>query len=739
MQKEFTEIEFGNYFIPFSTHISKKSVISKSGLISQTIALQSSKDINMTTNIINAIQSILTEDVFINIHTIHTQNTNIKPQSFKHLLLKSYSHTVASHNKYTQEFHITISIKGHNIDVKNFGHFLLKKRFIMDVEESVNTLEQITAHFCEKLTQYQPHILGITSHDDIIYSENAAFLYNVFYGKHAQIPIADMEISAQIKPTSIKHEINYLKVTRGKTQEFIAVLTVKEFPIADKQKIAELFTIDAQYIIAQSLYQAKPADMQALFGYQYKITNTIRDNDISKQTHWNEMIATKQPICMQTNIIIQAESHKELEQTIAKLIKKMQYIGLVTIREDLNLEQTLYASLPANASFINRKDYTLLRNAGQFVSSPDFLFQGIDKIKNVEFLPIVDINNKLFALSPFLKSGTKHILMNGSHAKAKSIFINTMLLHLCKASCILCIDNNYSSFTLTKTLDGSCATHPSFNILNLLKYSAKSFFIFLTSAIKFYCIQSKLQYTQELASEIELFVKQIKDGMTFEQITNLTQDQTIIATLQYLQSQNFIAEKDVLLYHKNYFSINLDGDFAETHQLVCLYAMLHIIHTGKANDILKIDHTFDIFNEDVISQQTIAFILKEATAKDICFIMCNDIPPTFEEKAITKYADIFNMMDFCIFMESTCSAHFIKKFFQLKSNIGKNLMFVKQGTNKAVINNSNYVFTVYLEKIINVKLLEVFDVTSPKYIENIKLIDAHKHDKETLLNLFLNT
>lgn len=738
MQKEFTEVEFGNYFIPFSAHISSKTVISKSGLISQTVALQSSKDIGMTASIIKAIESILTEDVFINIHTVHTQNTNLKPQSFKHLLLKSYSHTVASHNQYTQEFYITISIKGHNIDIKNFAHFLLKKRFLMDIAESVANLERIVAEFCKNLERYQPRVLGLISREDIIYSENAAFLYNVLYGRHAQIPIADMEISEQIKPTSIKHEVNYLKVTRGKMQSFMAVLTIKEFPTADKQKMAALFTIDSQYIIAQSLYQAKHADMQAIFGYQHKITNIIRDNEISKEAGWDEMIAAKKPICMQTNIIIQEESEEVLEQTVKKLVQKIENIGLIAVREDINAEQALYASLPTNASFINRKDYTLLQNAGQFVSSPDFLFQGIEKLKNVEFLPVVDSNKKLFALSPFLKSGIKHIVMNGSHEKAKSIFINIFLLHLCKTSRILCIDNDYSSFALIKTLDGACATSPSFNVLNLLKYSAKGFFIFFISAVKFHCAQNNLQYTKELASAVEAFVKQLKEEMTLERITKLAQDTTISATLEFLKTHNFLAEKDVLLYQKNYFSINLDGDFTETHQLACLYAMLHALYTGKANDIVKIDKTFEAFDEHVISQQTLAFIFKEAAAKNICFLMCNDIPPEFETNGTTKYGDILNAMEFGIFMESMCSTQFIKKFFQVKSNVNKSLMFVKQGTNKAVINTSNYVFTINMAKILSVKPLEVFDITSPQYIENVKLIDAHKNDKETLLNLFLD-
>jgi hypothetical protein len=51
MQKELQEIKFGNYYIPFAAHISKKTVISKSGLISQTILVQSSKDVDIAKNL----------------------------------------------------------------------------------------------------------------------------------------------------------------------------------------------------------------------------------------------------------------------------------------------------------------------------------------------------------------------------------------------------------------------------------------------------------------------------------------------------------------------------------------------------------------------------------------------------------------------------------------------------------------------------------------------------------------
>jgi hypothetical protein len=109
----------------------------------------------------------------------------------------------------------------------------------------------------------------------------------------------------------------------------------------------------------------------------------------------------------------------------------------------------------------------------------------------------------------------------------------------------------------------------------------------------------------------------------------------------------------------------------------------------------------------------------------------------FESGNVVKYSDVFNTMEFGIFTESQCSTQFVKKFFQVKSNVVKYLMFVKKGTNKVVINTSNYLMTIDLTQFTQNKALEVLDFTSEKYIENIKIIDAHKEDKEGLLELFL--
>ena len=206
----------------------------------------------------------------------------------------------------------------------------------------------------KKIPQYTPHILTIKSRQDILYSENASFLYNIFYGKSAHIPIADEEISIQIKPTTVNHGKNYINFTRGKSSEFITVFTIKEFPIADKRKMAELFTISSQFIISQSLYQVESTQVQPLFSYQNKVTKVLRDNKISQNTGWAEMLQTKKPICMQTNIILHAETKTTLEENVKKIIKKFEAIGLAIIREDINTEQTFYASLPANSHFLNR-------------------------------------------------------------------------------------------------------------------------------------------------------------------------------------------------------------------------------------------------------------------------------------------------------------------------------------------------------------------------------------------------
>ncbi len=733
MQKNFNETPFEGYFIPFSAHISQSTVISKSGLISQTIKLEPSSNISFKDNILKEIQNILTNDILINIHTIYSKQKEEGRLSFTEYLKTKQMQNIFLHNQCTHEFYITISTIGYKINKNNVGHFLLQNKFLMELEKSIKKLEEIVNNFCIAIKQYSPTLLTAENHGGFLYSQNAAFLYHLLFGIHTQIPLADTEISEYIKPTSIKHHKNYLAIKRGKLKNFTTCLTVKDFPYVDKSRLVKIFTSKYPFIISQTIHTIDAKEIKGLFEYQHKTSNVLRNNDISKICSWEEILNEQQPVVMQTNFIIHAETTQEIQQATNEIMTNLHKSGVVAIREDINLEQVFYASLPANPPFLNRMEYTNIKHVGQQLFSKNVLFAGVDKIQHLPFLPLVSTNNTYYALSPFTIQKTQHILVHGLQNPNQTIFLNTLLLHLKNKSKVICIDAQYSSLSLNKICHGRYVSNIQVNILNLLRYRRKHFFIFFSYLVSYYCTLHSIHNNEELSQSTRDLCLKLKHEMTFEQILELTSNATLIEILTFANNNGFFASDDIFEDEHLFVSINTNHLEPSLYTLFALYTLFVNVHHIAPHSVIKFDRTFEIFNEKILPQEILSDILKEYKEKLVCIIACSDIPETFERHHVMKYSEIFSHFAVSIFMESACSTHFIKQFFQLNSKISKQLMFVKEGTNKVVVNTSEDIYTIKLTEALPLSVLKVFNQRDEHYKTILKIIEINKQNTQNLI------
>ncbi|MFT4967201.1 MAG: hypothetical protein ACI9CD_000198 [Candidatus Deianiraeaceae bacterium] len=737
MQKLFSEIPFGKYFIPFSAHIDNHTVISKSGLISQTIKISPSIHIDFRHNIISTIQKMMTPDILVNIHTIHSEYSDHISVSFVEYLKMQHTDYLSSHNAYRHTFYITISIPGYNINKSNIIHFLLRNRFLMEVNRSVKTLHNIVHNFCDEIKQYHPKVLSLFLKNDIAHSQNNAFLYNIIFGVNSSIPIADMEISEQIKPASIKHYKNYITLKRKSQKQFLSCLTIKDFPIVASGEIVKIFTSTSPFIMSQTIHCSQNSEVKALFEYQKKITNTIRNNDISQICSWDNVIDSDQTFAIQTNILLYGHTTQEMEEGVAGMDDILSNIGLVVIREDINVEQAFYASLPANPTFLNRIEYGTTSHIGQFLLSKNMLFSGIEKIKHFPFLPLVATSGQKYALSPFTPEESHHVLIHGIPNTEQHAFVNTLLVHISENSNVICLDSHYSSLALNKIKNGKYLPHIQVNILNLLAKNTTHFLQFLTHFLQYFCKKTHAPL-KDVISEARAFSHKIKSTMTFQQLKSLTSHTVLQGMLDFAKEMNFFEEEDMLENNCHFLSINTTNLDNETYSLVSLYILLANLHKTSKMDIIKMDRSFDTFNTHIIPQPLLINILRGYQERHSSIIACCDIPESFEKNRTFNYADVYSAFSIGVFMESTCGAAFTKLFFQLNSKVGKHLMFIKGGSKKAAIRSDENIYTVKLEDTMPVNKLSIFNPHNKNFKNMLQTIEGNKNSAHDIILEYQN-
>ncbi|MDA0617646.1 MAG: hypothetical protein O3A66_02880, partial [Proteobacteria bacterium] len=662
MQKNFSEVPFDGYFIPFSAHIDEKTVISKSGLISQTIKIMPTSHTAFKQDIISALKKLLTPDTLINIHALHSNSAKYGYGSFEDYLRLSQMRHLSSHSEYEHEFYITISIPGYKIDKSSVSNFLLQNRFLMETQKGAKVLHSIVTKFCNDIQKYLPKVLTLLVKNDVVYSANSAFLYRVLFATTAQIPIADIETSEQIKPASIKRRRNFLIIKRGEDKRYIACLTIKDFPHINAADIVKVFTSKHAFTLSQTIHHARNNEIRPLFEYQSRTTSSLRGNKIADMTSWNEILIDPNPIALQTNITLYGENTEELENDVTEMSKTLANIGIVAVREDINLEQTFYASLPANPTFLNRIEFATLSHAGQFLLSKNMLFSGVDEIQHLPFMPVMATGGKYHAISPFTVHGSKHILLHGIQSHMFCMFLNTLLLNITQEVRTICLDTNYSSLALNRLRGGIYLQDLQVNILNLLKHSRKHFFVFFSHLVDFFLKQENIENTEEIRQSTRDFCLKLKPEMNFKQVKTLTTRPELHSMLDFANENNFFAETDVFETKHNFISINTDKIPNGMYSMKTLYVMLaNLYYTNQGTkSILKFDRTFECFYRSVIPQELFIEIMHNSKQLNVSIIACTSIPEQFERDRTFIYSDVFSKFDITIFTESICSTQFIK-------------------------------------------------------------------------------
>lgn len=727
MQKDFTEIPFTSSFIPFSAQIDPYTIISKTGEISQIVKVNPSSNNNFHTELNNAYKEVIKQGATIGIYaTFLPNNDNNETTTLKDFLQISQHKHIYPQNKNKEDFYIVISIKAYSINHRNIINFLLQNRFFSELNDSIQKLHKIVNNFCTSIKKYYAKILSTYILNQNHYSEQSSFLYKLFLGTVANVPLLEAEISEQINASSIKHCKNYLILQRGKTQKFISCLTIKSFPHTNIINLAQLYRLKNSFVISQTIHKSETKDIQNLFGYQYQISQILKENSISQKCGWDKIInQSDEAVCMQTNITIHSNTLEEMQQSINYIIKTLNEAGIIAIREDINCENAFYATLPTNYAFLNRLEYTTIDCAGQFVLSKNIMYNEIKYIINELFIPLLGINEQYYALSPFYANETHHIIIHGKQMPNLTIFINVILLHLQKKYPILSIENNYSGFSLNKICNGRYYQNISINIVNLLKFNKKNFFILFAHCVSYYCNLHQIKISQELNSAIRDLCLNIKEDYTFNQILELTSNEELRSGMMFLKNCGLFEEEDVIHNSStsSFTSINADDIPNDLYSIYIYYVLAIKPYVAKEYSILKIDRTLEVFNNKILGQKDLTELLTQCKKKNIAVIMCVNLPTIFETSNITTYSQSTSLFGINIFSESFCTVGFVKKFFQLDNRTTEKIMFVKEGTGNIVVKTPHSLYNIQLQNTIPLRTMQIFNQLGVKYGEILKIIE----------------
>lgn len=248
-------------------------------------------------------------------------------------------------------------------------------------KEALEQLEKVSGQILKTFSPYDARLLTMQEDNVGLHSETLGFLhYLLNLEESPRVAVSDMELS-QYLPAS---RISFGKETfemRGASPDALrlgAVLSLKQYPghsIAGM--LDRVLRLPHEFIITQSFaFMGRQAALdhinlqhrkiqsgdEGAYSIAHQLTEAV-DDTASGHSYfgWHHM-----------SIVPHAHSQKGLRDAINALLTACSEVGMIPVREDLNMEATFWAQLPGNFGYITRRAMVTNHNFAGFASYHTF-------------------------------------------------------------------------------------------------------------------------------------------------------------------------------------------------------------------------------------------------------------------------------------------------------------------------------------------------------------------------------
>lgn len=380
----------GADFIPYAYHYDRHTLVTKNGELLQVLRITTNNDgvdyespepgvASLRDGIRRAIGSSVTEDHYAFwFHTLR-KRTPIQynpqfPEEFSAKLSAAWQSTRHFRHAYGNEVYISIVRQGQTTEMFNFNDLqktLLPSRnrrfFEAHMEQIKGELDATVARVLEELAPVSnARRLSMVERADgeggvAVYSEPLEFLHYLVNFYANAMPVSNVDASRQLVTGELTFGFDAMesRMPEGK-RRFAGLLTLKGAPELSAEVLDKCLQIPEEMIITQTFHFIPAADalqkrdearifaeasMDPLIPYISGLQAAL-DSDRGRPTDFGEQ---------HTSIAILRDQYKTLDEAVGNVQAAFADLGLISVREEIMLEDCFWAQLPSNFAFIRRR------------------------------------------------------------------------------------------------------------------------------------------------------------------------------------------------------------------------------------------------------------------------------------------------------------------------------------------------------------------------------------------------
>lgn len=384
-------------FIPIACHYDSYTLLTKNGQLLQSFQINgiNSEQISKTlSNLRSAVREAIKANVESDklsfwIHTIRRKaNLDDTAAYINPLSTKLHDAWVKKnfwHDKFVNCLYITVVYDAPKLELKNFSAFVnsLSPSIIGDFEfnyfsKAIVILTGIVDTLVKSLSEFGTEKLGIRIEGDACYSD-LMFLYRriiQLQEEECPLPTSDLSIALASHRYAVGNDM--IEVIGENGKKFAALLSVKEYQEVSSESIDKFLQIPVEMVATEVFHFVRNEDVLPLFEEQAYIADIGGDKELKSLNGLDKILQAGQAdaktkfCCQQISFMIIAEDAAILNDKLQQASNTLAQIGVVHVREDINLEKVFWSQLPANFSFLSRMSPTTLDNVAATASLHNF-------------------------------------------------------------------------------------------------------------------------------------------------------------------------------------------------------------------------------------------------------------------------------------------------------------------------------------------------------------------------------
>ncbi len=386
-------------FIPYSRHFGDTTLKTKAGYLLKVIKIEGLPfetadqiDLNTRKNIrATLLRGISNSRFAIYHHTIRRRVCDKLPGIFENdwcrKLDNEYQEKLSQKNMFVNEQFITIVRRPPqskigimaNISGTLFSSVDRSARQQKDIE-NLRAINEAVNNILSTLEPYKPRVLKVYDTENGSFSEPLSFLsYLVnLEDKPIRLPACSIADYLPEKRLSFGRETFELRGAASSDVKLGAVLSVKEYDNATGPGMLDSFLrLPHEFILTQSFgFVDRQTSLSAMNEAERKMIASEQGAEsliVDIQEAKNDLSSGKSSFGEHhISLTVFADNKDQLDKSISDSLSAFTNLGLICVREDVNLEPAFWANLPANFNYISRRSLISNRNFASFASLHTF-------------------------------------------------------------------------------------------------------------------------------------------------------------------------------------------------------------------------------------------------------------------------------------------------------------------------------------------------------------------------------